>query len=122
MGLGHTMSCCSVGTNSLIFSCRYHCRSADSPGETISSGNSPGSGHYDRNLRRLMVCSHSSFWLFTFTFPGKLFSNVKWCICVMPLRAVFMVLSSKYSLQLNIWTIVAPSWLPSNCAKLGLAE
>ncbi len=42
LGLGHTLSLLSSGTNSLILSKRYCCRSRGSPGGTIWSGNVSG--------------------------------------------------------------------------------
>ena len=104
------MSCTLCGQNSLIFSYRYHCLSADSTGGTSEVGRSSLFGCQDEEgFSRLIICSGSSIPFLTITFPGCDLENLKWCIFVIPLRAVLTVCSSKKPLQSNIETIEDPS-------------
>ena len=109
-GRGQTISCTLCGQNSLIFSYRYHCLSADSPGGTSWLGRSSLCGCQDEEgFSKFIICSGSSILLLTITFPGCDFENRKWCIFVISLRAVLTVCSSKKPLQSYIGTIEDPS-------------
>jgi len=98
--LGAVMSDRAARQGNLWILGGYNCqRSWDSPFGTTSEGNWWEDGLQDKSFRKSIFLSRDSVVSFTNTLPGSCLENRKWCSRVIPLSAVFTVLSSKWVVQ-----------------------
>ena len=88
VGSGQTRSLQSIGQNSLILSNKYCRRSSERPGGWMIGGRLDTLGFQLLSFKRLTSLSGLVKESFTVAIPGLTEENVKWCIALMPLRAV----------------------------------
>lgn len=102
-----------------FFSYKYTFRSSDKPGGVTMSGSVDVEKWWLGLLRMVMLISFASASCLTDT-PFSVEVNLKWWYLVMLFS--FLKCGLKYPHQSYVGTRVSPSWSPTNCTVLTLAD